>query len=128
MLCCMPRTRAGLVELDIGFNRFTRLPPVLAAATRLTRLSIEGNEDLCITAADVDQVLACMPALRSLDADGISQLPRGVQEHLERRLPHVAVQLAESDGSGSGSDDGGSESESTTDSGSQSDDSSDIGE
>ena len=37
---------AGLLELDLGHNALTRLPPELAACTALTRLALDGNEDL----------------------------------------------------------------------------------
>ena len=60
---CLP---AGLEDLDLGFNRLGRLPPALAAASRLRRLSLVGNPCAALSRGDVDGVLAHMPHLQEL--------------------------------------------------------------
>ena len=75
---CLPLTRplppAGLVSLDLNENRWPRVPPALAAATRLTELSLARNCFLALSAADVDGVLCSLPRLRRLYLD-IPQMP-----------------------------------------------------
>lgn len=51
---------AGLRSLDLSFNRLASLPPALSAATALTALRMNYNDELRLTAAD-EQLLAALP-------------------------------------------------------------------
>lgn len=62
--CCT----AGLRSLDLGFNRFDRLPLALSTATQLTRLSLQGDHNFVVNLeSDDDLLLAHLHALRELD-------------------------------------------------------------
>lgn len=68
---------AALTWLDLYSNAFTRVPPVLEAATALVSLDLYG-ENLQLSTADADGLLAGKPNLRFLHCD----LLPGVHEHL----------------------------------------------
>ena len=86
--CALP---AGLEALDLSSNAFTHLPPVLAAATRLCRLTLCDNSELRVTLADVDSILAPLAQLRRLDMDWWRCCAPPVIVHLFRRLPQLAA-------------------------------------
>ena len=86
---CPPRIHAGLQSLDLSGNRFSRLPPVLAAATGLTELSLLANASLVMTAADVEMLLS-LPRLRQLRLGVTQTLPR-VLGQLFRGAPDLDI-------------------------------------
>ncbi|PRW05858.1 volume-regulated anion channel subunit LRRC8E-like [Chlorella sorokiniana] len=78
---CMPALLSqdieGLEFLNLSGNMFTRLPPSLAAATRLKYLELSNNSNLDLTAEDTDQILARMPVLQylGLNNNSVERLP-----------------------------------------------------
>ena len=83
-------TPAGLEELDLSGNKFIRLPPMLAAATRLRRLTLYGNRELGVTRDDVDSILAPLAQLRHLAMDWRQLESPAVMAHLFKRMPQLA--------------------------------------
>ena len=82
---------AGLEELDLYNNAFTRLPPALAAATQLRRLDMRHNHPLEVTLHDVDHILVRMGQLRHLHMTWSSTSPAAMV-HLFRRMPLLEPQ------------------------------------
>lgn len=80
-------------------NRFSKLPPALAAATRLTTLSFAFNAArLHLTSGDVDGVLARMASLEVLELPPESAPEQAVAERLAQRLPRLRVALMPPEG------------------------------
>lgn len=82
------------MSLDLSWNKLTCLPQALAAATRLTRLSLRGNTQLQLSLSDVASLLR-LPCLVRLDAvhaqhDWRQQLAQ--QAQLARRQAQLAQQ------------------------------------
>lgn len=84
--CAPPHPIAAALEsLNIANNLFDELPPALAAATSLTELSLAGNAQLALTAADADLLLR-LPSLRRLSLHQTS-----TPEHVLRWLRHLCT-------------------------------------
>ncbi len=66
------------------------MPLALAAATRLTHLSLSNNLRLVLTGADIDSVLSRLPHLRRLDLD-VRRMPPHVNRRLVQRLPQLRI-------------------------------------
>lgn len=81
---------AGLEALELRDNKLAHLPPVLAAATSLTRLCLLQNPDLALSDADVDGILLHMPRLAILHLDA-SRTPAPVVCRLSRAAPQLQV-------------------------------------
>ena len=81
---------AGLEELDLYDNAFTRLPPALAAATQMRRLDMRRitRNTMKLTLHDVDRILLRMGQLRHLDLNWNCVSP-AVTVHLFRRMPQL---------------------------------------
>lgn len=73
---------AGLQTLVIEDCSLQELPPCLTAASRLEELSLQWNADLVVSSADVDGILAHLPALRLLRLDE-RQLAPGAATRLQ---------------------------------------------
>jgi Leucine-rich repeat (LRR) protein len=69
----------GLRSLDLSKNYFGELPPALTAATSLSELSLDMNDELEVSPAELKAVLACMPGLEALS----------LSEHLEPALADI---------------------------------------
>ncbi|KAL4421426.1 hypothetical protein ABPG75_010717 [Micractinium tetrahymenae] len=87
----------GLEELTLLGNRFPSLPPALVVAGSLTRLVFHnGSHDwqspLVLSVADVDNVLAHLPALRKLTTKARC-VPEPARERLAAALPQLQVVL-----------------------------------
>ena len=88
----VPSHPTGLRTLAVNGNALAALPPALAAAARLEELLLQGNPGLELQPADVDGVLARMPALRVLQLSG-GQLPAATAALLAQHLPQLEVRL-----------------------------------
>lgn len=85
----LPRLHyAGLGELDLCGNAFTRLPPALAAATQLRRLDMRNNTHLDVTRYDMDRTLVRMKQLRHLHMTW-GRISPAAAVHLFRRMPQL---------------------------------------
>ncbi|EFN53320.1 hypothetical protein CHLNCDRAFT_137019 [Chlorella variabilis] len=71
--------------LDLGNNSIATLPAALSAATSLTRLELDGNPALALSASDVD-ILSVLPYLRILVMKR-DNTPTRVLRSLYRRMP-----------------------------------------
>lgn len=76
---------ADLRCLDLGNNSIATLPAALSAATSLTRLELDGNPALALSASDVD-ILSVLPYLRILVMKR-DNTPTRVLRSLYRRMP-----------------------------------------
>lgn len=90
MIAARPLARRPIQLLQlwnrpIANNLFDELPPALAAATSLTELSLAGNAQLALTAADADLLLR-LPSLRRLSLHQTS-----TPEHVLRWLRHLCT-------------------------------------
>lgn len=79
------------MSLDLCGNSLPRLPAALASATRLTELVLDSNRDLKLSAADVQDVLLPLRALRRLSLKGCPPQPRAALERLRSGLPLLQV-------------------------------------
>ncbi len=79
----------GLEVLDLGRNRWARVPPALAAATSLTDLCLGSDLSMVWPSADVD-ILSQMPRLRRLHLDD-SSVPEHLLGLLSQRMPHLQI-------------------------------------
>lgn len=86
----LPRP-ADLRELDLSWNNVGRVPVSLKADTSLAGLSLHGDRPL--KAADIEGVLARLPALTTLDL-GNTGTPQAVLRELHARLPRLAILLS----------------------------------
>lgn len=77
---------AGLLSLHVSGNRLERLPAGLGSAALLTSLAASSNPGLCLTQAEVDSLLACLPNLAKLDlhATGVPQDVAGYADRILR--------------------------------------------
>ncbi|EFN53319.1 hypothetical protein CHLNCDRAFT_137018 [Chlorella variabilis] len=82
---------ADLRELDLSWNNVGRVPVSLKADTSLAGLSLHGDRPL--KAADIEGVLARLPALTTLDL-GNTGTPQAVLRELHARLPRLAILLS----------------------------------
>lgn len=83
-------TRAGLRQLDLRENSFTRMPPALGAATALRQLLLSGNPQLELVTEDL-AVLRRMTSLVELElsASPAERMPAALREWLGPRLKVV---------------------------------------
>ncbi|KAL4436656.1 hypothetical protein ABPG75_003795 [Micractinium tetrahymenae] len=100
-----------LVELDLGGNCFSRLPPHFFLSTpRLTRLALDDNPDLVFTLADARELLESAAALAELQLGAESLLAPRVRDALLQGRPGLRLQLTwgdtESEGTTSSCSDG----------------------
>ncbi|KAI7839857.1 hypothetical protein COHA_006420 [Chlorella ohadii] len=79
----------SLEVLDLGRNRWARVPPALAAATSLTDLCLGSDLSMVWPSADVD-ILSQMPRLRRLHLDD-SSVPEHLLGLLSQRMPHLQI-------------------------------------
>ena len=89
---CLP----GLQKLHLADT--SRLPPALATATHLRRLSIDRQDgqptpssSFHLAAADVDAILCPMPALTKLQLPWLQCMAPSTLVHLLRALPHLTA-------------------------------------
>lgn len=73
-------------------NKFQELPHSLTAASNLTRLSLAINSSLQVDSCAVDDVLARLPRLRSLDLSGV-QVSISALVRLVRQLPQLDLMV-----------------------------------
>ncbi|KAI7842034.1 hypothetical protein COHA_004235 [Chlorella ohadii] len=87
---------SSLVALDLGRNRFSRLPAALSAATNLKELSLVNNHDLLLSTEDLNGVLLPLPQLQCLYLDGPleARYERARQQESARQgiVAHLAEQ------------------------------------
>ena len=81
---------ADLVELRLSSYQLFDLPAALSTATALTSLDLTAGS-LMMTVADVDNILAQLPALRRLRMEAPGETQPSVFVHLGRRLPQLEV-------------------------------------
>ncbi|KAL4443581.1 hypothetical protein ABPG75_011318 [Micractinium tetrahymenae] len=84
------RQLSSLTSLDLSMNLFSTFPPSLEAATALVELDLTLNDDIPLSPADVDALLARCPRLRRLLV-GSSYCRSEVFEHLGASAPHVKL-------------------------------------
>ena len=90
---CVPLP-AGLQELILGENAFTRLPPALAAATALESLDLNRCGSMALAVGEVESViLRRMPRLRTLRLLGVRMQPSMAQLQLAIRHAAPALEL-----------------------------------
>lgn len=70
--------------LDVADNALQSLPSGLTSPS-LEKLHLQGNKRVCLTAADVDSLLALMPSLRTLGLERTAT-PEDVKLQAERSL------------------------------------------
>ncbi|PRW58222.1 3-oxoacyl-ACP reductase [Chlorella sorokiniana] len=97
----------ALVDLDLGCNEFTRLPPQVLECTGLTRLALDGNDDLALTSAEARRLLSRLPQLVRLELGAESLLTPRVRQTLLEGRPDLQLSFTwgetESEGTTSGS-------------------------
>lgn len=82
-----------LIELKLGHNNFTQIPPALALITTLQTLDMSYNEQLQLADSDAF-VLAALPLLQSVD---FSMEPKffesiaAVPSSMKLLMPHLIV-------------------------------------
>ncbi len=82
---------AGLREVDLSRNSFTRLPPTLLGASALEGLELSGCRQLTLTAEEAEQLLQALPRVRVVELGGtasepevVAQLEHGLAKRRER--------------------------------------------
>lgn len=90
----------------MGGNSFERLPPALAAATALTRLALDDNDELALSPADA-RLLAALPRLELLELGPASLVPQRVQAQLAA-AEHLRISYGWGDTSSQGTSSGSS--------------------
>lgn len=80
---------AGLREIDLSLNSFTRLPPALLGASALEGLELSGCRQL--TAEEAEQLLQALPRLKAVELgctasepEVVAQLEHGLAKRRER--------------------------------------------
>ena len=81
---------AGLVDFNISRTAVAHLPPGLAGATSLRRLTIKGADCLRLDASDVHTLLQ-LTALQELLVGNADEVPEAAMRRLRRAAPHLTI-------------------------------------